>query len=110
MKFYIALEYCKSVSHVKRWMSERYEKMTPEERVLSAIKGENHHCSSMWSEDHPEFTKLREQLGRDGYIHIQRGWWNGDSVLKPFTVNGKQFRPHDQFPSASPMKHTLKTK
>jgi hypothetical protein len=51
--------------------------------------------------DHPEFTKLREQLGAEGYIRIERGWWNGDSVLKPFTLNGWKFKEGNQFPCAS---------
>jgi hypothetical protein len=49
------------------------------------------------SEDHPEFTKLREKLGGLGYIEIQRSWVNGDRVLTPFTLNGLKFKPGDQF-------------
>jgi hypothetical protein len=51
--------------------------------------------------DHPEFTKLREQLGAEGYILIERSWWNGDRVLKPFTLNGWKFKEGNQFPCAS---------
>lgn len=51
--------------------------------------------------DHPEFTKLRETLGKEGYISIQRGWWNGDKVLKPFLLNGIKFLKDSKFPSAS---------
>jgi hypothetical protein len=46
--------------------------------------------TSIGNEDHPEFAKLREKLGSEGYISIERGWWNGDRVLKPFYLNGNK--------------------
>jgi len=51
--------------------------------------------------DHPEFTKLRNKLDKLGYIEVQRLWWNGDRVLKPFKLNGMAFKKGDQFPCAS---------
>ena len=57
--------------------------------------------TSIGSEDHPEFTKLREKLGSDGYISIERGWWNGDRVLKPFYLNGNKFIKGEKFCCAS---------
>ena len=39
-------------------------------------------------EDHPEFAKLREELGRLGYIDIERSWINGDRVVRAFKLNG----------------------
>ena len=62
---------------------------------------------SIGTKDHPEFNRLREQLERDGYIQVQRGWWNGDRVLKPFSLNGVKFKKHDQFSCAAAMKHHL---
>lgn len=59
------------------------------------------------SHDHPEFTKLREMLGHKGYIQIQEGWWNGDTVLKPFSLNGKRFTKGQTFPSAAAMQNVL---
>ncbi len=53
--------------------------------------------------DHPSFTGLREHLGARGYIEIQRNWWNGDRVLKPFKLNTYDFMPGDQFSSAGAM-------
>lgn len=58
--------------------------------------------------DHPEFTKLREQLGADGYIEIERGWWNGDRVLKQFRLNGFLFRKNSKFPCAEAMRVSIK--
>jgi hypothetical protein len=55
--------------------------------------------------DHPEFTKLREQLEREGYITIQRNWWNGDRALKSFKVNGMIIRKDDTFPCADALKY-----
>jgi len=54
--------------------------------------------------DHPEFTKLREELGKLGYIRIERGWWNGDRVLKSFKLNGFIFRKNLGFSCAIAMK------
>ncbi len=82
------------------------EELTPDE-VIKILKGEDQ-CSSTSTKDHPEFSKLREQLGADGYIEIQRGWWNGDRVLKPFTFNGAKFRKGEKFCCASAMAGHLK--
>jgi len=78
-----------------------------EEGLIEALRGAGR-CSSTSSEDHPKFKALREQLSKDGYIAIQRGWWNGDTVTKPFTLNGKQFRVNETFPSAAAMSGHLK--
>lgn len=77
-----------------------------EDGLIKALCYQNN-CFSIGSADHPEFTKLREQLGAEGYIKIQRGWWNGDEALKPFKLNGKKFKKGDQFPSACAIKWVL---
>jgi hypothetical protein len=51
--------------------------------------------------DHPEFTNLRNKLENLGYIAVQRAWWNGDRVLKPFTLNGFAFEEGETFACAS---------
>lgn len=76
------------------------------EELISVIKNPSP-SFSIGTKDHPEFTQLREQLERDGYIQVQRGWWNGDCVLKPFSLNGVEFKKHDQFSCAAAMKHHL---
>jgi len=60
--------------------------------------------TSIGSEDHPEFAKLREKLGSEGYISIERSWWNGDRVLKPFYLNTIKFKKGDKFLSASALR------
>ena len=57
--------------------------------------------TSQGSIDHPEFTKLREKLGREGYIEIERDWWNGDRVLKPFVFNKLTFKVGEKFGCAA---------
>ena len=69
-----------------------------DEELIKIIKGE--FTTGHSSADHPEFTKLRESLGEQGYIKIERNWWNGDSVLKPFSLNGHKFKKNDQFSCA----------
>lgn len=81
------------------------ESLTPDE-LLRILKGTDK-MTSISSEDHPEFTRFREQLGTEGYIRIERGWWNGDRVLKPFTLNGVKFIVGEQFSSACAMKYHL---
>jgi hypothetical protein len=70
--------------------------------LLKVIKGEATWTSTS-SKDHPNFTVLREQLEREGYLYVERGWWNGDRVLKPFKFNGLIFRKGGKFPSAAAM-------
>jgi hypothetical protein len=62
-------------------------------------------CTS--TEDHPKFTKLRDQLEAQGYIRCERNWSNGDRVLKSFTLNSVAFEPGEQFCCAAAMKYHL---
>lgn len=59
--------------------------------------------------DHPEFTALRDQLEREGYIQTERQWWNGDRVLKRFRLNGVLFEPGEQFACAAAMRFHLES-
>lgn len=103
MEFTIDPAYLTSVTIRDEWntYTQRGRVPTAEELIL-IIQGKGN-CSSTRSADHPEFAKLREQLGADGYISIQRSWWNGDSVLKPFTLNRRKFKVGAQFSSGSAM-------
>ena len=60
--------------------------------------------------DHPEFTKMRNRLEKQGYIQIEHGWVNGDRALKPFSLNGVKFKKHDNFPCASALNIQLNTR
>lgn len=59
------------------------------------------------NKDHDEFTRLRNQLEELGYIETQRGWWNGDRVLKPFYLNGWRFKRNHKFPCAAALKNSI---
>lgn len=59
--------------------------------------------------DHPAFTALREHLGREGFIKIERGWLNGDRVLKAFYLNDVFFDVGKKFVCADAMKYTLES-
>ena len=103
MEFTINPEYLTSVTIHNEWNTyTRNGRVPTAEELILIIQGKGN-CSTTSSADHPEFAKLREQLGELGYIHIQRGWWNGDSVLKPFTLNGRKFKIGAQFSSGSAM-------
>ena len=73
------------------------------EQLIKIIKGEDR-CGMTSHRDHLEFTKLRNQLEELGYIKTERGWNNGDIVLKKFTLNGFQFKKDSRFPCAIAMK------
>ena len=107
MNFQIDDCYLESVSVIKRYSMYAGRESLTEDELVKVLLGEDI-CTSHYTKDHPEFEKLREQLGSDGYIRIQRGWWNGDEVIKPFTLNGKKFKKSAQFPSACAMRGHLK--
>jgi len=75
---------------------------TPEE-IIKILKGYDRSVS-ISNKDHDEFTKLRNRLEEIGYIKTQRNWWNGDIVLKPFTLNGFKFKKNGRFFCADALK------
>lgn len=77
-----------------------------DDEFIRALAGNVVKC--IGSKDHDEFTKLREHLELNGFIEIERSWWNGDRVLKPFTLNGVKFKKHEKFVCATAMKGHLK--
>jgi hypothetical protein len=76
------------------------------EDLINILKGYDKGYST-YSKDHDEFTKLRNQLESEGYIKCERGWWNGDRVLKPFYLNGWKFKKNHKFPCASALKSSI---
>ena len=84
------------------------DKLTADD-VVKILKG--HDIMTTTSNiDHPEFDKLRVQLGNEGFIKITRASWNGDIVLKEFRLNGQTFKKGETFPCAPAMPFCLKTK
>ena len=109
MKFEIDESYLCDITIRKEWGmydNIKQEDLTPEQ-LFKIIKGDDR-WSSIGCEDHPEFAKLREQLGHEGFIRIQRSSWNGDIVTKPFTLNGKKFKTNTRFPCGAAIKSHMK--
>ena len=75
--------------------------------LIKIIKGWDK-MVSISNKDHDEFTKLREQLGKLGYISIERGWWNGDRILKSFKLNEWVMKKGHKFPCAAAMSVSIK--
>lgn len=75
------------------------ENPTPDD-LIRILKGHDKMISHSVI-DHDEFAKLRNHLEELGYIRCQRNSWNGDTVLKPFTLNGYKFKKHVRFPCAA---------
>ena len=76
--------------------------------IIKILKGWDKSVS-ISSKDHDEFTKLRNQLEEQGYIKTERGWWNGDRVLKPFYLNGWRFKKNHKFPCAAALKGSIES-
>lgn len=103
MDFTIDPAYLTDVTIHTKWNTYTQNGRVPtDEELLLILQGKGQ-CSVTSSKDHPEFAKLREQLGQEGYITIERGWINGDRVTKPFTLNGRKFKVGEQFSCASAM-------
>lgn len=109
MNFEIDVSSLKQITITKSRSIYANQTYLTHDQLIKIIKGEDI-FTSMHAEDNPEFTELRELLGAQGFIRIERLWWNGDEVQKEFTLNGHLFRQGDQFPSASPMKYILANK
>jgi hypothetical protein len=106
MNFEIDPEYVTDVTIRQTYYRHANKSTLTNEELIEVIK--NPVVGSMQgSEDHPEFARLRDRLGELGYINIQRGWSNGDRVLKLFTLNGVAFEPGEQFCCAGAMKMHL---
>ena len=103
MDFAIDPKYLCSVTIHEEWnqYTKNGREPTPEELLL-VLQGKGNYIMTSTA-DHPEFAKLREQLGELGYISIERRFWNGDRVLKPFTLNRLKFKVGEQFSCAGAM-------
>lgn len=75
--------------------------------LIDLLKNTSQASYSIGHEDHNEFTKLRNHLEELGYIKTERGWWNGDRVLKSFYLNEWLFKKHSKFPSAAAIKNSI---
>lgn len=98
-QFKLKREHITSVSHSQRIMLE----VPPEARALFKIFDHKLEGDAHSIIDHPEFTKMRSRLEKQGYIQIEHDLINGDRVVKPFSLNGFKFKKHEQFPCASAM-------
>jgi hypothetical protein len=77
MDFTINPAHLTSVTIHEEWNTYTKNGRVPTaEEVLLILQGKGK-CGMTSSADHPEFAKLREQLGAEGYITIERGWVNG---------------------------------
>ena len=78
-----------------------------QQEMIELLEGQ-HIWTCTKSENHPVFANLRNVLEAQGYISVEKRWWNGDRVLEPFKLNGIIFGVGDQFPCASAMSGHLK--
>lgn len=74
--------------------------------VIKVLKGYQKSVT-ISNKDHDEFTKLRNELEKQGYIKTVRNYWNGDTVLKPFYLNEWLFKKNHRFPCAAALKTSI---
>jgi hypothetical protein len=106
-QFYIDEQFLKSVEihYSGNYIKEKKEKT--EEDIILLLQGKgDYSCHS--SIDHPEFTRLRNELEEKGLIKTERRWWNGDRVLKPFKLNHCNFQIGMQFSCAAAIQYDIK--
>ena len=102
-EFFIDEQYITDVTvRTETSMLENPENPTHED-LIRILKGHDK-MISISNKDHDEFTKLRNQLEELGYIKTERGWWNGDRVIKGFKLNGFPLKKGERFYSAAAMK------
>lgn len=106
MEFFIDLAYVCDVT-IHRTYSIAKDPANPTPAELFKMLSSDSNYSSTHSEDHPEFTALRNRLEKEGYISVEHRWWNGDRVLKKFKLNGVLFKKHEKFCCAAAMKWHL---
>lgn len=107
MKFEIDPEFIKDVPVITEYHRAKDPSNPTPEELIAIIKDGPLRGTSHTTKDHPEYAKLRDRLEELGYIKIERMWWNGDRVLKRFTLNGVPFKKDDQFSCAGAMRHHL---
>lgn len=90
MKFFLDPQFFTDVSYKK-------------EMIMVDLEGNYHPATVSGTKDHPEFDQLRRLLNLSGYIKCET-WWNGDTVLKPFSLNNRRFKVGDTFYCAVAMK------
>jgi hypothetical protein len=106
-KFYIDINYVTSVEKITTFRISQKVDESVEDFLVRKLSSDNTLVTGYCHEDHPEFTKLRNQLETEGYISVERKWWNGDQVLKGFFLNDVKFKKGVQFCCAAALKYTL---
>jgi hypothetical protein len=97
------------ISIRKEWSVYENKEILTDDELLKVIAGKDR-CSSISNDDHPDFKQLRNTLEEQGFIKCQRSWWNGDYVLKSFTLNGAKFNKNEQFPCGAAIRYTVESK
>lgn len=103
-QFHLSKEYFTYVV-VKSSLRPTKDVVNPETGKIVMLRGESYGTTG--SKDHDKFTELRELLYSEGYINIQRGWCNGDQVIKDFRLNNVPFLKGEKFCGAGALNYTM---
>jgi hypothetical protein len=107
MKFYIDMAYVTDATIGNTYFICQRDDETSEDFLVRKLSSDCSPIISTRTEDHPEFTILRNKLEELGYIKTERSYWNGDCVLKQFYLNDVKFKKGSQFSCAAALKYTL---
>lgn len=87
------------------WVFVNPKYLTSESKGWSCITDKGVHNGVHGSVDHPYFNATREMLASAGWINMQTGWWNGDSVITPFYFNNILLEEGEQFTCGAASKY-----
>ena len=107
MNFQIDDAYLSSITIRREWglYDNIPQDQLTHEQLINILKGKDR-CSSVTTDDHPEFSKFRDRLEADGYIR-KGPKWNGDLAIKSFSVNGYRFDNGDKFFCAAALHNSI---
>lgn len=88
------------------WVFVKPEHLTSVSKGYSVVSSTGKRDGVYATEDHPNFRDTRDWLERNGYIHTERNWSNGDRVTKPFYFNNVYMPVGKQFSCAPAMAYT----
>ena len=107
-QFFIDKVHFRSISVTKTVLSLSDPDNPTKDDLIDTLTGKNEMTVS-FTENDPEFEKLRNELAAGGYIEIDRGVANGDRVKRQFILNGHTFTAGDRFYCGSAMRNCIKS-
>ena len=107
-QFFIDKVHFRSVAVTKTLLALSDPDNPTKDDLIDTLSGKNEMTVSFTDND-PEFEKLRNELAAGGYIVIASGVANGDRVKRQFILNGHTFTAGDTFYCGAAMRNCIKS-